>query len=176
MATSRWDGPPLGSSAFQQLETAAIRESRGNLGNVTDESRSFVLTTAVVSTFAFCPVLLLFLALAGNPHRRRRRLVDLATWVQYALPVAVVGADITSMANAGPDSGLGAATGATFGNKWFAKHTFSDLVREHYTAFQVQHCQTQMDGGSVAIYVTSVTSILTVFGPVIRLLLLALGW
>lgn len=40
----------------------------------------------------------------------------------------------------------------------------------------VRHCQAQLEGGGVAIYVASGTSIPLAFGPVVRLFLSALGW
>ncbi|KAK8030730.1 hypothetical protein PG990_000464 [Apiospora arundinis] len=160
----------------QAIQIAAIRESRGDFKNMSDKPRDFVVITAVVSVFAFCPVLLLSLVLGGGRHRRRRRwLVYVATGVQYILWAAVVGTAVGSIVHAERPGPAYAAPGA-LSNGWFSKHTFSELVGEQSTAFQTQHCRPALGGGSEAIALSSGAVFGTGLGPLFRLILAALSW
>ncbi|KAK6834720.1 hypothetical protein PG987_009414 [Apiospora arundinis] len=157
----------------QAIQIAAIRESRGDFKNMGDKPRDFVVITALVSVFAFCPVLLLSLVLGGGRHRRRRRwLVYVATGVQYILWAAVVGTAVGSIVHAERPGPAYAAPGA-LSNGWFSKHTFSELVGEQSTAFQAQHCRPALGGGSEAIALSSGAVFGTGLGPLFRVVLAA---
>ncbi|KAK8002713.1 hypothetical protein PG989_002432 [Apiospora arundinis] len=155
------------------IQIAAIRESRGDFKNMSDKPRDFVVITALVSVFAFCPVLLLSLVLGGGRHRRRRRwLVYVATGIQYILWAAVVGTAVGSIVHAERPGPAYAAPGA-LSNGWFSKHTFSELVGEQSTAFQAQHCRPALGGGSEAIALSSGAVFGTGLGPLFRVVLAA---
>lgn len=160
----------------QAIQIAAIRESRGDFINMKDKPRDFVVITALVSVFAFYPVLLLSLVLGGGRYRRRRRwLVYIATGVQYILWAAVIYTAIVSVVHVERPDPAYTAPGA-FSTDWFSKHTFSDLIGEQGTAFQTQRCRPVLGGGSEAILLSSGAAFGTAIGPLIRLVLAAFTW